>query len=112
MKKNNLKEWGMMIMLIVALFIIPFALNQYHQKVDKADYYSDVDEDFNLCIERAKRDSRDEYWCGEIKRSSKLAYQSATYASKDSILFIVIFTSLIILAISVRNLVNKIKTIE
>lgn len=107
MKNNNLKEWLITISVVLVITVIPISFNLYDRSIERETFYEYINEDFETCVTRAKRDSRDDFWCKEIKDSSKLAYRSATNSSEHSVLFIVLFVGLVVMMLSVRSLRMK-----
>ena len=103
MNSNSLKEWGIILFVAFVISIVPLAINLYDKSIEREAFYEYRNENYQSCVKKAKAKSMDDYLCREIRKSSTLAFRSATDSSEHSILFITIFTVITILLVSLRR---------
>ena len=95
---RNTKNVFALILIGFSIFLLPTALNYYFVGKRTDTYYKRVDEDFNKCMKNTNEDSREIRLCEEIKRSSELAFKSATQVSESN--FDITFTQMMLFALA------------
>ncbi len=110
MSKSKSKDWVLIATSILAIVILPLVINFYFEDAKRNAFYQYVKEDYETCVERAKEDSLDDYWCNEIRSSSKLAFQSASSNASDNFMIILpIQIILIIVLFELRDIRKKVR---
>lgn len=106
------KDIVVTIVLAFGIFVIPTILN--YSFVDKTTdrFYERVDRDFDNCVKDAKENSKDEYWCKEIKKSSELAFNSASRTAQSYSNITIFQVILFVFLITVFNLRKRIEDLE
>lgn len=106
------KEIILYVITFIALFIVANLVFHYLDEKNDETFYQWVKEDYESCISRAKQNSRDSEWCGEIRDAAKLSYSRATGHSNSNILLQLLMPMLFVLVVTVRNLGKEIKELK
>lgn len=105
---KNIKDIIVITLLAFSIFLLPTVIN--YSSIDKKTdtFFERVDRDFDNCIKNANENSRDVYFCKEIRKSSELAFNSAKSVSdrysNTSIIETVLFGVVLIVFILRRKI--------
>lgn len=106
------KEIILYVITFIVLFIVPNLVFHYLDQKNDETFYQWVKEDHESCITRAKQNSRDSEWCGEIRDAAKLSYSRATGHSNSNILLQLFMPIMFVLLLTIRNLGKEIKELK
>ena len=109
---KNIKDIIVVCLLAFGIFLLPSVINDKSVERKTDIFFERVDEDFDDCVKSANENSRDIYFCKEIKRSSELAFNSAKSVSDKYSNTSIVETVLFGLVLIVFVLRRKIQDLE
>ena len=109
---KKLKEIIFYVISFIAIFILPYLLTHYFNVRNDETFYKWVNEDYETCMERAERDSRDTHWCGEVRNAAKLSYSKATQYSNNFFVLQMVLPLLFVLLFAIRNLRKEVEKLK
>jgi hypothetical protein len=100
------------IVIFIFVFIVPQALFHYFDKEDRKIFYEYLDQDNEICYQRAERDKIEKSWCYEIRKASLTNYGMTENSQNTRILLLLFQPILFVLLISIRNLRKEVDELK
>lgn len=98
--------------IFILVFVIPTLTLQYFNRTDAGQFNKWANEDHEICVQRAKRDSVDKTWCDEIRSASKLTYNAVKSSSNTNMLLMYFQPLLLVLLLGMMNLRKQVEEIK
>ncbi len=106
------KEIIFFVVAFVTIFIAPNLLFGYFSLRSTEMFYSHLNEDNEICYQRAKEDSRETEWCNEIFKAARLAYSESRSPSNNQLILLMFQPLLFVLLFSLYNLGKQVKELK
>jgi hypothetical protein len=98
--------------IFIFVFIVPNVFFYWKKSGDSELFHQKVTEDYQICEERAERDSLDTRWCDEIRSASREIFSAAGSSNDIFLLMSLSQPILFVLIMGVGNLRKQVEELK